>query len=587
MENSITENGPLPWLGRRVHSLKKCLFILGCCLASAPVSLVAQTATLGKHAATGKQAMVATVNSYATDAGVRAFAEGGNAIDAALAAAVMLGAVDSHNSGLGGGCFVLIRTADGRVAAIDGREMAPAAATRDMFLRDGKADPALSREGPLAAGVPGALAAYERAARNHGKLGLSKLLTWAADRADEGYRVDRSHGGTIRSTFEKGLDRFPGLKSIIVKPDGQPYAEGETLRNVDLAASYRQIAKQGTDWFYRGEFARAVAGWMKENGGLLTEEDFANYVAKSRVPIRSKYRDYEVIGFPPPSSGGVHVAQMLNILEHFDLAQLHQDDPAVATHVIVEAMKLAFADRAYWLGDADFVDVPKGLAGESYAAKLAKRIQTDRAIDVPEHGQPEGWAEHLFNKHTTHIATADAEGNWVAITATVNTSFGSKVVVPGTGIVLNNEMDDFSAQPGVPNAFGLLGAENNAVEPGKRPLSSMSPTIVLHDGEPVLTVGAAGGPKIITQALLTIVRVLDYGLPLDEAIERPRFHHQWMPNQVYCETEFPVDVQLRLMEMGHKIKAGGTGGRAQAITHSDGELIGVHDPRVPGKALGR
>ena len=545
-----------------------------------------QVKTLADHAATASQSMVATVNTYATDAGVRALQEGGNAVDAAIAAALMLGVVDSHNSGLGGGCFVLIRSADGRVTAIDGREMAPAAATRDMFLRDGKADPKLSREGPLAAGIPGALAAYQMASRNHGKLGIAKLLRWAADRADEGYRVDRSHGGTIQSTYNKGLGSFPGLKAIIVKPDDQPYVEGDTLRNADLARSYRKMAEQGADWFYRGEFASLVASWMKDNGGLLTEQDFANYVAKPRTPIRSTYRGYEVIGFPPPSSGGVHVAQMLNILKHFDLGQLHKDDPAIATHVIVEAMKLAFADRAHWLGDADFADVPKGLASEPYADKLAKRIRLDRAVEVPQHGVPDGWVENLFNKHTTHVAAADAEGNWVAITATVNTSFGCKVVVPGTGIVLNNEMDDFSAQPGVPNAFGLLGAENNAVEPGKRPLSSMSPTIVLRDGEPILTVGAAGGPKIITQALLTIIRVLDYGMPLDEAIEQPRFHHQWTPNRVYCESDFSATIQDRLQELGHEIKLGSSGGRAQAITRSDGEFIGVHDPRIPGKALG-
>ena len=294
-----------------------------------------------------------------------------------------------------------------------------------------------------------------------------------------------------------------------------------------------------------------------------------------------------MVGFPPPSSGGVHIAQMLNILEHFDLRQLREDDPAIATHVVIEAMKLAFADRAYWLGDADFARVPKGLASEEYADLLASRIRTDALVPVPSHSVPDGWAEQLFNRHTTHVAAADADGNWVAITATVNTTFGCKVVVPGTGIVLNNEMDDFSAQPGVPNAFGLLGAENNSVQPGKRPLSSMSPTIVLRDGEPIMTVGAAGGPKIISQALLAIIRHLDYDMPLDQALQQPRFHHQWRPDQVYCESDFPEPICNRLRAMGHRLKMGGSGGRSQAIGRVEGGLMGVHDPRISGRAAGR
>jgi gamma-glutamyltranspeptidase/glutathione hydrolase len=343
----------------------------------------------------------------------------------------------------------------------------------------------------------------------------------------------------------------------------------------------------GIDWFYRGEFANRVAAWMEKNGGLLTREDFANYAVKQRTPLQTTYRDYTIVGFPPPSSGGVHVAQILNILEHFDLAELHRREPIVATHVVVEATKLAFADRAHWLGDADFVSVPRGLASKQYAATLAERIQLDKVIEVPKHSTPDGWEQDLFGGHTAHIAAADDLGNWVAITATVNTTFGSKVIVPGTGIVLNNEMDDFSAQPGVPNVFGLIGAENNSVKPRKRPLSSMSPTIVLQDGRPMLTVGASGGPRIITQVLLAIIRHLDYQMPLDQALAEPRFHHQWVPNEIWCEEAYPVALRVQLEQLGHKLKADDKKGATQAIVWlPERGFLGVHDPRVPGKAAG-
>ena len=414
--------------------------------------------------------VVATVHPLATDAGIAAFEAGGNAVDAAIAAAVTLGVVDGYNSGLGGGCFILIRRADGSTAAIDGREKAPAAATRDMFLRDGEAQPELSQTGPLAVAVPGAVAAYDLALKKYGQRELKDVLLPAARIAEDGFRLSKTYASRIEASAES-LARFAGSRAVLLKPDRSPYQAGETLRQPDLARSYRAIAEEGTDWFYNGPFAEKAGRWMADNGGVLTAADFADYAPQERVPLETNYRGWTIIGFPPPSSGGVHVAQMLNILEHFDLKKQYDADPASAMHLIAEAMKLAFADRAYWLGDADFVDVPRGLIDPQYAAELAKRIDPKKAQDVPIHGDPPRADEDLFGKkHTTHIAAADSDGNWVAITATVNTTFGSKVIVPGTGIVLNNEMDDFSAQPGKPNAFGLIGAENNAVAPGKRPL---------------------------------------------------------------------------------------------------------------------
>jgi gamma-glutamyltranspeptidase/glutathione hydrolase len=531
--------------------------------------------------------MVATVHPLATEVGLDTLARGGNAIDAAVAAALMLGVVDNHNSGLGGGCLILLRLADGKLVAIDGRETAPGAATGQMFVRDGRARTHLSQAGPLAPAVPGALAAYAMAIRNHGRLSLSQLILPAADRAEMGFRIDRVYAEAIREIEAQGIDQFPDLKRTIWKSNGEPVREGEMLKQPDLAASYRAIAAEGPEWFYRGPFARRVAEWMSAHGGLLSEQDFDGYRARAREPIVSTYRDYEIVGFPPPSSGGVHVAQVLNILEHYDLAAIQRNNPGLATHLILEALKLALADRAYWLGDSDFVDVPRGLLSKEYAGQLAARIRLDRVIDVTGHGTPTDWQDNLFGKHTTHIAVVDQQGNWAAVTATLNTEFGSKVVIPGTGIVLNNEMDDFSVQAGVPNAYQLIGNANNAIEPGKRPLSSMSPTIVLKDGQPVLTIGAAGGPRIITQVVLTIVRHLDYGLPLPEAVAAPRFHHQWSPRTTFVEESLAAQTRRKLVELGHVVKPLRNPGVTQAIARlADGTLVGVHDPRVPGKAAG-
>jgi gamma-glutamyltranspeptidase / glutathione hydrolase len=528
-----------------------------------------------------EQGVVATVHPLATQAAVAAFADGGNAIDAAVAAGLTLGVVDTHNSGIGGGCFLVLRRADGRFVAIDGRETAPAAATRDLFVREGRADTQLSQTGALASAVPGALAAYDLAIREHGKLTLARHLLAAAKVAEEGFPLNRSYALRLEATAET-LARFPASKAAFLKPDGSPYVAGEMLVQPDLAATYRGIAREGSGWFYRGPFARRTAEWMQANGGLLTAADFAAYQPKLREPVRSRYRGHEILGMPPPSSGGVHVAQILHILEQFDLKSMGPDSSHFV-HTVTEAMKLAFADRAWWLGDPDFAPVPRGLMSRDYAATLARRIHPQRATPVPRHSTPPRAAEDLFQKHTTHFSTADAEGNWVACTATINTSFGSKVVVPGTGVVLNNEMDDFSAQPGVPNAFGLVGNEANAVAPGKRPLSSMSPTLVLKDGRPVLSVGAAGGPTIISQTVLAIVRVIDFGNTPEQALAGPRFHHQWQPDELRVERAFDAKVVEALRARGHTVKIVDQIGVSQAVGVTPaGKFTGAADPRAEG-----
>ena len=538
------------------------------------------------NTATGAKGMVATVHPIATEAAINAFKRGGNAIDAAVAAALTLGVVDGHNSGVGGGCFMLIRLASGKFVAIDGREMAGAAATRDMFVRDGKANTVLSQTGALASGVPGSLAAYAYAMREFGKLKLAGHFNAAAGVAEAGFVLDALYIRKIAGAAG-ALQQFPASKAAFFKGDGAPYREGDVLRQRDLARSYRAMAKDGIKWFYDGPFSQATAKWMKDNGGILTEEDFRTYRLELREPIFTTYRGYRIVSFPPPSSGGVHVAQILNMLETRDVKAMGAGS-ADLIHFVTEAMKLAFADRAHWLGDPAFAPVPRGLVSKPYAISLVSRIKMDRAAKVEGHGTPERAHDDIFGKHTTHFSTADAEGNWVACTATINTAFGSKVVVPGTGIVLNNQMDDFSIQPGVRNAFGLVGAEANAVAPGKRPLSSMSPTIVTKDGQPILALGAAGGPTIISQTLLTLVNVLDFGMPLDKALAAPRWHHQWSPDELKIETGAGNAALMELVARGHKLSKSSAFGACNAVMKKPGstEFTGVNDPRVPGAAKG-
>ena len=523
-----------------------------------------------------------TVHPLATKAAQKVFQQGGNAVDATVAAALTLGVVDGFNSGIGGGCFMLIRKPDGTFSAIDGRETAPAAASRDMYLRGGKANPELSRTGALAIGVPGALAAYDLAIREHGNLSLAEHLGQAATIAEQGFALDHSYLHRLSQVVKK-LRQFPGSAKIFLNAEGNPWPSGHRLRQPDLARSYRKIAGHSGDWFYRGPFALKTEQWMSTNGGLMTRDDFAHYEARRREPVRTTYRRHEIVGFPPPSSGGVHVAQILNILESFDLRSMAPDS-AGFVHLVTEAMRLAFADRAHWLGDADFSPVPRGLTSKAYARRLAKKIEPAKAARVDAHSTPPNAGTDLFGKHTTHFTTADSDGWWVACTATVNTTFGSGAVIPGTGIVMNNEMDDFSAQPGAPNVFGLTGAEANAVAPGKRPLSSMSPTIVLQDGKPIFTVGAAGGPTIITQVVLAIIQVVDFGKSPAEALGQARFHHQWKPDRLLVEKALGQAAIDALRAKGHTVKVVNTLGAAQAIGLGQvgKPFTGAPDPRGRG-----
>lgn len=537
--------------------------------------------------ATGAHGVVATVNPIATDIALQVMREGGNAIDAAVAAAFALGVVDGYNSGIGGGCLMLIRLKDGSFVALDGRETAPAAATHDMFIRDGKPDANLSQLGALAVGIPGSVAVYDHAIRHFGRRKLADVIEPSARVAENGFEIPASYAKRIDAKKTE-LAQFPGSAAVLLRPDGSPLIAGDRLVQTDLAETYRGIAREGKGYFYNGPIALKIAAWMKENGGILTDSDFINYQVKLREPVVSRYRGCTVVGFPPPSSGGVHVGQMLNILSNFNINHLHFNNEVDRIHVIAEAMKLAFADRAWWLGDSDFSPVPRGLLDEGYARNLAATISMERTLTAVDYGQPPKASADIFGKHTTHITAADAEGNWVALTATINTTFGSKVIVPGTGILLNNQMDDFAAQPGMPNHFGLVGNEANSIAPGKRPLSSMSPTIVLKDNKPFLTVGAAGGPKIITQVLLVISNVIDLGDDLETALRRPRFHQQWKPESLWIEDAFPRTITDALKSRGHQLELADPTGATQAIVRNrDGSLTAAHEPRISGaKAAG-
>lgn len=534
----------------------------------------------------GDHGMVASGHPLATEAGLDVLKRGGNAIDAAVAVGLTLGVVDGHNSGIGGGCLMLIRLANGRIFALDGREAAPLAAYRDMFVRNGRADPNLSQVGPLAVAIPGALLAYSYASSHYGRILLRDSLVRASALAEKGFAIDAAYAERLAETAPQ-LSVFEGSRAVFLHPDGSPLRAGEILKQPDLARTYAGIARDGPGYFYTGPFALAAINWIDTHGGILTDLDFGLYKIGFRETATTTYRGRAIVGFAPPSSGGVAVAEILNILENFDLKSMGPNS-ADFIHVVAEAMKLAFADRAFWLGDSEFTKVPRTLDSKGYAGQLARRIRMDHTSPVPAHSVPPAAMQDYFGKHTTHFSTADAAGNWVACTATINTSFGSKMVIPGTGVVMNNEMDDFSLQPGVPNYFGLVGGEANAVAPGKRPLTSMSPTFVVVNGSPVLAIGAAGGPTIISQVVLTIVNMIDFGMSLDTALGQPRFHHQWQPDELRIEAAVGPLVLQELEKRGHHLVRVQAIGAAQAVGRSiEGKnLIGVSEPRGYGKAAG-
>lgn len=531
------------------------------------------------HPVVEKHGMVSSVDAQATRIGVDILKQGGNAVDAAVAVGFALAVTHPQAGNLGGGGFMLLRTAAGRTTSIDFREMAPARASRDMFLdKQGNADSKLSLTSHLASGTPGTVAGFALATEKYGTLPLERLLAPAIKLARDGFIVNDALANDLNTYGKEVLLSHPGSKAIFFKADGKPYQKGERLVQKQLAHSLQLIAEQGPAAFYQGKIADEIAGEMAAHGGLIGKADLAAYRAVERKPVSGTYRGYELFSMPPPSSGGIHIVQILNILENFDLAKMGSGS-ADAMQVMAEAEKFAYADRSEYLGDPDFVPVPwQALTSKAYAKSLAQQI--DLAKARPSSDIKPGNLAPYESDQTTHFSVVDQQGNAVAVTYTLNTNFGSGIVAGNSGILMNNQMDDFSARPGTPNVYGLVGGEANAVQPAKRPLSSMSPTIVVKEGKTWLVTGSPGGSRIITTVLQMVVNSIDFGMNIAAATNAPRFHHQWLPDQLRVEKGFSPDTLRILEQRGQHVQVEPAMGSTQSIMIApDGTLYGASDPR--------
>ena len=537
-----------------------------------------------------KNGMVVTASPLASDVGVKILKDGGNSVDAAVAVGFALAVTYPYAGNLGGGGFMVIHLKDGKNITIDYREKAPLTAFRDMYLdENGNFVPELSQEGVTSAGVPGSVAGLIYALEKYGSLPLARVIQPAIDLAKNGFVLDES----MAESFKNHLNDFKKYPSSFKKftKDGVPYEAGDLFKQPDLAWTLEQIRDHGRNGFYKGKVAELLIKQMKEMGGYITKEDLLKYKPVERKPITGTYRGYEIVSMPPPSSGGIALVELLNILENY---KIERNDWGSSKHIhrLVEAMKYTYADRTVHLGDEDFYPVPrKMLLSKDYAKKIYNSIaDTATPSKQIKHGNP---AEFIESTETTHYSVYDKCGNAVSVTTTINSAYGSKVVVAGAGFLLNNEMDDFSAKPGVPNQFGLLGSEANSIQPEKRMLSSMTPTIVLKDNKPFIIVGSPGGSTIITVVLQVIMNVIDFGMDIQEAISAPRIHHQWFPDKIFTERFAVVDdVKANLEKMGYKFAEMYPSfriiGRAQGILidTDTGVVYGATDPRGRGKAAG-
>ncbi|GLS37468.1 gamma-glutamyltransferase [Mesorhizobium tianshanense] len=513
--------------------------------------------------AKGEHGMVVTAQHLASEVGAEVLKKGGNAVDAAVAVGYALAVVYPNAGNIGGGGFMTIRFKDGRSTFLDFRERAPLASTKTMYLdKDGKPVKGASLDGYLAVGVPGSVAGFETAREKYGTLTRQDLMAPAIRYAKDGFMLEQGDVASLEGGTER-LAKDPAAAAIFLKPDGKPYAIGERLVQADLAAALSAISEQGRDAFYKGTIADGIVKASAEKGGILAKADFETYAVRELEPVTCNYRGYEITSSPPPSSGGVIICEILNVLEGYPLSYLGAGS-AETVRIMVEAMRHAYVDRNSALGDPDFVDNPvEKLLDKNYAKEIREKIDPFRA-GVSQELMPKGFGE---SQETTHYSIVDNDGNAVAVTYTLNGSFGAAVVADGTGILLNNEMDDFTQKPGVPNLYGLVQGEANAIEPGKTPLSSMSPTIVAKDGKPFMVIGSPGGSRIITITLEAIVNVVDHGMNIQEAIDAPRIHHQWLPDTVYIEPfGLSPDTEKLLAGMGYHLDvADATWGQAAGI----------------------
>ncbi|MEM9743099.1 MAG: gamma-glutamyltransferase [Pseudomonadota bacterium] len=571
---------------RVLAPLHRCRFLVLCWVLLAPATLLAASGP----ETYGAGGVVASRSALASAVGARILEAGGNAIDATVATGFALAVTHPSAGNLGGGGFLVIRLADGTTITNDHRERAPRGASRDMFLgEDGQALPELSRESHLASGVPGTVDGLLAALDRFGTMSLAEVIQPAIELAEQGFELPRD----LAKALERRLPQFaayPASKAQFSR-DGEPYAEGDRFTQPDLAASLKRIRDQGRAGFYAGKTAELIEAEMTRGGGLITRQDLAEYRSVWREPIIGTYRDHQIISMPPPSSGGVLLVQMLNMLEAEPLADLGFGS-AATVHRMIEAERRAYADRAEHLGDPDYFPVPiEWLTSKDYARERFSTFDPDKATpsEMIEAGS---WPEE--SPETTHASVMDAAGNAVSYTTTLNRSYGSKIVVAGAGFLLNNEMDDFSSKPNTPNTYGLLGREANAIAPGKRMLSSMTPTIVVKDGEPLLVTGSPGGSTIITTTLQVVLNVIDHGMDLSDAVGKPRFHHQWFPDRVIYEPYgLSPDSLNQLQAMGHRdltVTPWGIWdssiGDANSVMQRDGEIMGMSDPRNAGGAVG-
>jgi gamma-glutamyltranspeptidase/glutathione hydrolase len=544
-----------------------------------------------------KSAIVVSVHEEASKVGCEIMRQGGNAVDAAVATGFALAVVHPAAGNIGGGGFMLLRLANGEAHFLDYREKAPRAATRDMYLdAHGNVIPKASLIGYKAVGVPGSVAGLVYAENHWGKLGLKAVMQPAIRLAREGVRLTFEEA---QSMHDEDLAGFPDSKRIFQR-DGNYYEPGEIFVQPELARTLERIAAKPDD-FYKGAMAQELAAEMQRGGGLITAQDLAEYEVKERQPVRGTYRGYEVISAPPPSSGGVTMLETLNILEGYDLTGMGNRS-ADAIHLTAEAFRRAFYDRAEFLGDPDFAQLPVSqLIDKKYAGAWRESLDLARASDSKELRRPSGFGDlgrpaaalrpYIGPEHenTTHYSVVDPQGNAVAVTTTLNDSYGSCVTAGKLGFLLNDEMDDFTSKPGVPNGYGLIQGEANAIGPGKRPLSAMAPTIVLKGGKLFLVLGSPGGPRIISTVVNILMGVVDFKLDIQQAVNAPRFHHQWEPDQIFIENVGISPDTIKLLEArGHKIKAQGywSDGECIAVDPRSGDLLGAADGRNGGKAVG-
>lgn len=536
------------------------------------------------HPVVARNGMVASQESRASDVGAMILARGGNAFDAAAATHFALAVTLPRAGPISGGGFMLVHSAEtGETIAIDYKETAPAAASADMYLtEDGSVDRASLAFSRRGAGVPGLVAAIDLMLEQYGTMSLAEVIQPALEMARDGIVVTDALAQAL-GFAEEALSAEPAAGEIFFGADGRPLRAGDLLVQSDLAWTFQQIAEHGADAFYRGAIAERIADDMAANGGLITRADLAEYEAIERDVLWHDYKGHQLALMPPPGSGGIHIAQMLNVMERFPIEAMGAGS-AAKTQIMIEAMRQAYADRSEYLGDPAFVEVPtEWLMSESYADEIASEIVPGVARDSDDIAP--GTNPVTEGEETTHLTVMDSDGNVVSSTTSINFSFGSGIVVPGTGLLMNNVMGDFSASPGTPNSFGLIGGFANSIQPRKRPLSSMTPTIVFREGQPYMATGSPGGSRIITSVLQILSNVIDHDMNVHEAAVAPRIHHQWWPDLVYVEQGLSIDTRRMLQGMGYTLEVGGTQGSLQSIMWRDGIFYGSADPRRPGAGV--